>query len=94
MLIVSLTYQVPMDVVETHLEGHRTWLRDAVDRGLVSAAGRKNPRTGGILFSLAPRAELEAAIAEDPFSVHGVAGFEITEVDLTTAAPGFESLLA
>lgn len=93
MLIVSLSYTVPMDVVEAHLEGHRVWLRGAVERGLVCAAGRKNPRTGGILLSLAPRADLEAAIAEDPFSIHGVAEFEITEADMTTAAPGFEALL-
>ncbi|AMM34240.1 YCII-related domain protein [Sinomonas atrocyanea] len=93
MLIVSLTYRVPMDVVEAHLEAHRSWLRDAVDRGLVVAAGRKNPRTGGILLSLAERGALEAAIAEDPFSVHGVADFEVTEADMTTAAAGFEALL-
>lgn len=94
MLIVSLTYKVPMDIVETHLEAHRAWLRDAVDRGLVVAAGRKNPRTGGILLSLADRRALEASIAEDPFSVHGVAEFEVTEADMTAAAPGFEALLA
>jgi uncharacterized protein YciI len=93
MLIVSLTYTAPLDVVEGHLEAHRAWLRDAVDRGLVVAAGRKSPRTGGILLSLADPAALEAAIAEDPFAVHGVAEFEVTEADMTTAAPGLEALL-
>jgi uncharacterized protein YciI len=94
MLIVSLTYTVPLDVVEAHLGAHRAWLRDAVDRGLVVAAGRKNPRTGGILLSLADRDALEAAIAEDPFSVHGVAEFEVIEADMSAAAAGFEALLA
>jgi len=93
MYVVSLTYKVPDDIVEFHLKGHMEWLRDAFDKGIFVAAGRKVPRTGGLLLSQADRKALDASLARDPFYVNGVAEFEVIEFAANRVAPGFENLL-
>ncbi|WP_214321645.1 YciI family protein [Nonomuraea sediminis] len=52
-------------------------------RGLVVLAGRLEPRTGGIVIAEGEREEIEAAVASDPFVVHGAATAEITEFHRT-----------
>ena len=39
-----------------------------------------------------PRAAVEAYVETDPFRVHGIAEFEITEIDVTTAIEGLDGL--
>jgi uncharacterized protein YciI len=93
MYVVSLTYKVPEEIVEFHLPAHVTWLQDAFDTGVFLVAGRKIPRTGGLLLSNADRATLDAALAEDPFYVNGVAEFEVMEFHANRVASGYENLL-
>lgn len=56
------------------------------------ASGRKVPRTGGVILAKGDRSDIEAFVAADPFSLHGVADYEITEVALTRTADGLEGL--
>lgn len=93
MYVVSLTYRVPQDIVDFHNDAHISWLQQAFDDGVFIAAGRKIPRTGGLLLSQADRATLDAALARDPFYVNGVADFEVMEFHAGRVAPGFENLL-
>ncbi|MFJ5862066.1 YciI family protein [Pseudarthrobacter sp. NPDC092439] len=93
MYVVSLTYRVPQDIVDFHNDAHIAWLQQAFDDGVFIAAGRKIPRTGGLLLSQADRAVLDAALARDPFYVNGVAEFEVMEFHAGRVAPGFENLL-
>jgi len=93
MYVVSLTYKVPEEIVEFHLKAHVEWLKDAFDEGVFVAAGRKVPRTGGLLLSRADRGTLDASLAKDPFYVNGVAEFEVMEFAANRVAPGFENLL-
>lgn len=93
MYVVSLTYKVPEDIVEFHLAGHVEWLKNAFDEGVFVAAGRKVPRTGGLLLSRADRQTLDGSLAKDPFYVNGVADFEVMEFAANRVAPGFENLL-
>ncbi|MCU1532659.1 MAG: cyclohydrolase [Arthrobacter sp.] len=93
MYVVSLTYKVPDEIVEFHLRAHITWLQDAFDAGIFMVAGRKIPRTGGLLLSNADRATLDAALARDPFYVNGVADFEVMEFHANRVAAGYENLL-
>lgn len=93
MYVVSLTYRVPQDIVDFHNDAHIAWLQQAFDDGVFIAAGRKIPRTGGLLLSQADRAELDAALTRDPFYVNGVADFEVMEFHAGRVAPGFENLL-
>jgi uncharacterized protein YciI len=93
MYVISLSYKVPMDIVDFHLADHVSWLQDAFDEGVFIASGRKIPRTGGLLLSTTDRASLDASLAKDPFYVNGVAEFEVMEFHANRVAPGFDNLL-
>lgn len=92
MLILSLTYLKPNEEADKHMEPHMAWVKEGYARGWFLASGRKVPRTGGLILSTGDRAELEAYVEEDPFTVHGVARYDITEVAITTVAEGLEAL--
>ncbi|MEE9098473.1 YciI family protein [Pseudarthrobacter phenanthrenivorans] len=93
MYVVSLTYRVPQEIVDFHNDAHIAWLQKAFDDGVFIAAGRKIPRTGGLLLSQAERETLDASLALDPFYTNGVADFEVLEFHAGRVAPGFENLL-
>ncbi|MDF2049356.1 YciI family protein [Arthrobacter sp. Cr_A7] len=93
MYVVSLTYRVPQDIVDFHHDAHISWLQKAFDDGVFIAAGRKVPRTGGLLLSQADRATLDASLKLDPFYTNGVADFEVVEFHAARVAPGYEILL-
>jgi uncharacterized protein YciI len=92
MFILSLTYTADLSEVDRHIEPHMDWVKDGYDRGLFLASGRKNPRTGGVIFARGTRAEIDTIVAADPFTIHGVAEYEVTEVAVTRTAPGLEGL--
>ena len=93
MYVVSLSYRVPQDIVDFHNAGHIAWLQQAFDDGVFIAAGRKVPRTGGLLLSQADRTVLDACLEQDPFYTNGVADFEVMEFHAARVAPGYEILL-
>ncbi|MGV8939734.1 MAG: YciI family protein [Allorhizobium sp.] len=92
MLILSLSYRKSAEDAAAQMQSHLAWVKEGYDRGWFLASGRKVPRTGGLIVSRGDRTALEAYVAEDPFVIHGIAAYEITEVALTTVAPGFEGL--
>ena len=94
MFILSLTYIAPLEDADKHMEAHMAWVKAGYEQGLFLASGRKVPRTGGVVLARGERAALERMCSDDPFTVHGIAEYEITEVAFTTVAPGFESLKA
>lgn len=94
MFILSLTYVAPLEAADQHMEAHMAWVKAGYDEGLFLASGRKIPRTGGVILSRGERATLEGMCAADPFTIQGIAEYEITEVAFTTTAPGFENLKA
>ncbi|AXG71907.1 YCII-related domain protein [Kordia sp. SMS9] len=80
MYIISLTYKVPIATVEVHLEDHIAYLNLQYELGNFQASGRKVPRTGGIILStLKDKKQLEAVLAKDPFKIHDLATYELTE---------------
>jgi uncharacterized protein YciI len=92
MFILSLTYVKPSEEADKHMEPHMAWVKEGYAKGWFLASGRKVPRTGGIIFARGDRAELEAYVAVDPFTIHGVAAYEVTEIALTTVTEGLETL--
>jgi uncharacterized protein YciI len=92
MLILSLTYLKANEEADRYMEPHMAWVKEGYERGWFLASGRKVPRTGGLILSAGDRAEVEAYVAADPFTVHGVARYEITEVAITTVVEGLEKL--
>ena len=87
MFIVTLTYTAPLERIDAYLPAHRAWLEEHYARGLFLMSGRKEPRDGGIIIAhAASRAELEAALRDDPFGQAGLATYAITEFVPTMTA--------
>ena len=79
--VIDLEYLVPFAEVELHLDAHMEFIKDCLDRGFIIMAGRKVPRSGGMIIATAPsREEAEATMARDPFVIEGVAAVSITEM--------------
>ena len=86
MFIVSLTYR-DLAGVDALLGAHREFLREQYGRGTFLMSGPKQPRTGGIIIASAEtRAELEEALALDPFHIAGVAEYEIFDFAVTMSS--------
>ncbi len=92
MFILSLTYKVPLETVDQHLEAHVAWLKEGYANGVCVASGRKVPRTGGVILARGERAAVEAFCQSDPFAIHGVADYQLIEVDFSMTAEGLEAL--
>ncbi|CAN7351180.1 YciI family protein [Pararhizobium sp. LjRoot238] len=92
MFILSLTYKVELTEVDRHLEAHVAWLKAGYEAGLFLASGRKNPRNGGVILARGDRSQIDAAVASDPFSIHGIADYSVTDFTATMTAPGLEAL--
>lgn len=94
MFVVSLHYIVPLEQLDAHMTDHVKYLQKYYKQNIFVASGRKVPRTGGIILALAKsRAEMEAIIAEDPFYVHRLAEFTITEFLTSQSHPEFKRFL-
>ena len=92
MIIVLLNYTAPIEALDAQIDAHRAWLKSAADAGILMAAGRKVPRTGGMFLARGTLDEVRAWAATDPFAVHGLSDYDFTEVDVTMTAEGFEGL--
>lgn len=94
MFIILVTYRRPLAEVETYLAAHRAFLDRRFADGELVCTGPQHPRTGGVILSRAvDRAAVEAFIAQDPFFVHGIADYAVTEFTPTKYCEGFERCL-
>lgn len=91
MFIVTLDYVVPLDQIDASLADHAGWLDQNYERGLFLASGRREPRVGGVILASGSRAEVEEAIAEDPFAVRGLARHTIVEFSPTKVGGPFDT---
>ncbi|MFC0601458.1 YciI family protein [Streptomyces palmae] len=87
MFLITLTYIAPLDVIDELKEAHYTNPDGLFARGMVRLAGRLEPRTGGLMVVEGDRAEVEAALASDPFVARGAATAEIVEFHPTWPVP-------
>lgn len=95
MFIISLDYIKPITAVEEYLAAHREFLEEGFNKGYFLLAGRKNPRTGGIIISSSgDKALLEEFIKIDPFYVHQIAEFSITEFFPTKACRDLQQYIS
>jgi len=93
MFVVTLTYKVPLDVVDSHIPAHVEFLKQQYAAGVLLASGRRVPRTGGVILARAESREaLMDVLAQDPFSRHDVADYDIVEFDPTMTSPELEFL--
>lgn len=80
MFIISLTYTQSLESIDQHLEAHVAFLKEQYAKGLFIASGRKVPRSGGVILAVSDSKEMiEQTITQDPFYIHALADYEITE---------------
>lgn len=94
MYVVSLTYKVPLEQVDAHIDAHIAWLKSAYAKGMFLASGRKVPRDGGVILARGDRKNLEEELTRDPFHQHDLADYSITEFEPAMVADGLEALKA
>ncbi|WP_338702427.1 YciI family protein [Streptomyces sp. Q6] len=88
MFVLELTYTAPIERVDALLEAHRAWLDGHFAAGTFLAAGRKEPRDGGIIIAAGDdRRAVEQLAATDPFVTGGVCAYGITEFIAARTAP-------
>lgn len=95
MFLVLTRYVRPMPEIEARTAEHRAWLDEQIAAGVLILAGPRVPRTGGVLISSASqtRASLEDILKQDPFSLEGLADFEIIEFAGGKFAPALADLV-
>jgi uncharacterized protein YciI len=95
MFVISLHYIVPLEELDKHMTAHVKYLQKYYKQNVFVASGRKVPRTGGIILALAPsKEEIQQIIEEDPFYIHRLAEFTITEFLTSQSHPEFKEFLA
>src|SRR3954468_22644058 len=80
MFVIELIYKAELSQIDAHMKAHVAFLKKYYAAGNFLVSGRKIPRDGGIILSVAKdKQALQAIIEQDPFYVHGLAEFRITE---------------
>ena len=92
--LILLTYVRSLDDVDAQMKAHVTWLERGFAAGVIVGAGRREPRTAGVILARGRRREAEALAATDPFVTSGVATAEVVQFNASFAAPAFAELLA
>lgn len=90
LFVIILTYLCPIEEINRHLDAHRSWLAGHYKAGCFLLSGPLEPRTGGLILARCEsRAALEAMLAEDPFAIHGLAGYEVMAFNPSLRAEDF-----
>lgn len=85
MYLIMLQYIRPVAAVEHYMEQHRAFLDKYYKTGQFILAGRKKPKSGGLIICKASsRKEVEQIISEDPLDRFQLALYEIIEFEPTS----------
>lgn len=79
MYVILLDYISDLAEIDAALDAHVRWLDQHYRSGLFLASGRREPRAGGVILARGERVDVEAAVAEDPFAVLGLARHTLME---------------
>lgn len=79
---IKLSYLRPVEEMNAHLEAHKAWLFKYVQAGNVLFAGPLTQEKGGLIVAYAEHeSDIQHIIAEDPFSIHRLATYDILGCD-------------
>lgn len=92
--LILLRYVKPLDAVDAQMAAHVAWLDRGFAEGVFVVAGRRDPRTGGVILCRGKAREVEALAQSDPFVTSGVATIEVVAFNASFAAPALADLLA
>lgn len=94
MFIINLHYIVPLERLDGHMADHVKFLNKYYKQHVFLTSGRKVPRTGGIILAQAKSKEVvEQIIQEDPFYIHKLAEFTVTEFLTSQMHPAFRAMM-
>lgn len=94
MFIIDLKYIVQLEQLDALMTDHVKFLQKYYKANVFIASGRKVPRTGGIILAVAKtKEEIEAIMREDPFCIHKLAEFTVTEFLTSQTHPEFKKML-
>lgn len=92
--LVLLTYVRPLEEVDAQMAAHVAWLEQGFGEGVFLVAGRREPRTGGVIVMRGARDAVERVAATDPFVTSGVATAEVVPFHASFAATAVQDWLA
>ena len=94
MFIIDLNYIVPLEKLDVHMSDHVKFLSTYYKQNVFVASGRKVPRTGGIILALAKSKDrIDQIMHEDPFCIHKLAEYSVTEFLTSQSHPDLKKLL-
>lgn len=77
--LIQIDYEADLADIDATLGEHGEWLDEHYRCGLFLASGRREPRTGGVVFAVGDRRQVEAAVAADPFAQKWLASHTVIE---------------
>jgi uncharacterized protein YciI len=84
MVIITLKYIKPLEVIDALVVEHRKYLDDCYKKSQLICSGPQIPRVGGVLIANVASVDEAREIAKnDPFSINGVAEYQFTEFSPT-----------
>ncbi|MBP1652430.1 MAG: YCII-related [Bacteroidetes bacterium] len=85
MYLILLQYIRPVAAIEHYMEQHRAFLDKYYKSGKFILAGRRKPKSGGLIICKAgSRKEVEEIMSEDPLDKFQLALYEIIEFEPTS----------
>jgi len=95
MFVVILSYEKPLAEVEKITPAHRAFLDEYYAKGLFLMSGRQSNQQGGVIVACCEsREELEAILAQDPFTLEGIATHQIYEFTPVKYQPAFKPYIS
>ncbi|MBL8636990.1 MAG: GTP cyclohydrolase [Alphaproteobacteria bacterium] len=95
MFVILLTYLKPLEDVERVVVPHRAYLDELYQKNVLLASGPQIPRIGGVLIARGGQSkdELQILLSQDPFSIEGIAKYEVIEFDPIKHHPALKEIL-
>ena len=95
MFIINITYKVSLEEINATMQAHVAYLDKYFASNKFLIAGRKKPRTGGIIIAIGDsKEEIEIIAKEDPFYTNNLADIEVIEFSAGKTAADINALLA
>ena len=95
MFIINVSYKVSLKTIDQYIANHIKFLDEQYDLGNFIVSGRKVPRTGGVILSnISDKKGLLEIIEKDPFKIHDLADYNITEFIPSKTSEGLKFLIS
>jgi uncharacterized protein YciI len=95
MFIIDIAYTVSLEQIDEYMKTHVEYLDKHFASNKFLIAGRKKPRTGGIIVAIAEsKEEIERIAKEDPFYTNNLADFKVIEFSTGKRVENIDALLA